>query len=67
MELQQESDDATNDTNLDEVRTIPAASTASPTAQEEAMICDVQRLLTRMMHGQTFIAIRYAGKYRIML
>lgn len=44
MELQQESDDVTNDTNLDEVRTIPAAMTTSPTAQEEAMICDVERL-----------------------
>ena len=49
MELQQEWDDATNNTNLDEVRTIPAAATASPTTQEEAMICDVQRLLARLI------------------
>ena len=49
MELQQEWDDATNDTNLDEVRTIPASATASPTIQEETMICDVQRLLARLI------------------
>ena len=49
MELQQEWDDATDDTNLDEVRTIPAAGTASPTTQEETMMCDVQRLLSRLI------------------
>ena len=32
-----------------EVRSIPAASTASPTPQEEAMICDIQRLLSRLV------------------
>ena len=37
-ELQQEWDDATDDTNLDEVRIIPAAARASPTAQEETTI-----------------------------
>ena len=41
MELQQEWNDATDDTNLDEVRTIPAAATASPITQEETMMCDV--------------------------
>ena len=49
IELQQEWDDATNDTNLDEVRTILAAAAASPTTQEEAMICDIQRLLARLI------------------
>ena len=49
MELQQERDDAADDTNLDEVRTVPAAATASPTTQEETMICDVQRLLARLI------------------
>ena len=49
MELQQEWDDATNDTNLEGVRTIPPAATASPTAQEEAIICDVQRILGRLV------------------
>lgn len=41
MELQQEWNDATDDTNLEEVRTISAATTAFPTTQEETMICDV--------------------------
>lgn len=35
--------------DLDEVRTIPAAATASPTTQEETMICDIQRLLARLI------------------
>jgi len=48
-ELQQEWEDATDDTNLQEVRSIPAASTASPTPQEEAIICDIQRVLSRIV------------------
>ena len=48
-ELEQERDDTTNDDNLEEIRTIPAATTPSPTAQEEAMICDVQRILGRLV------------------
>ena len=48
-ELQQEWQDATNDTNLQEVRSIPVASIASPTPQEEAIICDIQRVLSRIV------------------
>ena len=42
MELQQEWNNATDDTNFEVVKTVPAATTTTPTAQEEAIICDVQ-------------------------
>ena len=42
MKIHKEWEDATF--NLEEVKTIPVAA-ASPTAQEEAMICDLQRIL----------------------
>ena len=49
MESQQEWDDATDDTNFEEVRTVPVATTTTPSAQEEAIICDVQRILGRLV------------------
>ena len=49
MEPQQEWDDATDDTNFEGVRTVPVATTTIPTAQEEAIICDVQRILGRLV------------------
>ena len=49
MELQQEWNDATDDTNFEAVKTVPAATTTTPTAQEEAIICDVQRILGKLV------------------
>ena len=46
MESQQEWHDATDDTNFEEVRTVPVATT---TTSEEAIICDVQRILGRLV------------------
>ena len=45
MESQQEWDDATDNA---EVRTVPVATTTTP-AKEEAIICDVQRILGRLV------------------
>ena len=42
MELQQEWNDATDDTNFEVVKIVPAATTTNTTAQEEAIICNVQ-------------------------
>ena len=42
MKLQQEWNDATDDTNFEVVKIVPAAATTNPTAQEEAIICNVQ-------------------------
>ena len=49
MELHQEWNDATDDTNFEAVKTVPAATTTTPTAQEEPIICDVQRILGRLV------------------
>ena len=49
MEMQQEWNDATDDTNLEAVKNVPAATTTTPSVQEEAIICDVQRILGRLV------------------
>ena len=49
MEIQQEWNDATDDTNLEAVKSVPAATTTIPSDQEEAIICDVQRILGRLV------------------
>ena len=49
MEMQQEWNDATDDTNLETVKNVPAATTTTPSDQEEAIICDVQRILGRLV------------------
>ena len=49
MEIQQEWNDATDDTNLEAVKSVPAATTTTPGDQEEAIICDVQRILGRLV------------------
>ena len=49
MESQQAWDDGTDDTNFEEVRIVPVATTTTPTAQDEAIICNVQRILGRLV------------------
>ena len=49
MEMQQEWNDATDDTNLEAVKNVPAATTTTSSDQEEAIVCDVQRILGRLV------------------